>query len=58
MRNSGPRLSEGFRKVNFTEDENKIIKFKHKILYCLVVKRMSGPSEERFLPTPEQLGIR
>lgn len=57
MRNSGPRLSEGFRKVNFTEDENKIIKLKHKLLYCYVVKRMSGPPEERYLPTPEELDI-
>ncbi len=57
MRKIGPVFAEGFRKVNFTENENKIRTFKHEFLYTFIVKRMSGPPKERYLPTPTELGL-
>jgi len=58
---SGPIIAESFRKVDFSEDENKIITLRHKLLYYLNAKAFSnfggGSKGERFRPTPEELGL-
>lgn len=56
-RKTGATIAEGFRKANFIKNENQIEKFHHRILYCFVSKNFSGPPQERYFPTPKELGI-
>lgn len=55
---TGPAFAEGFREVTFAPGENKIEKLQHRILYHFVADKMSSLPRERYLPTPEELGLR
>ncbi|MHA1678192.1 MAG: PIG-L deacetylase family protein [Promethearchaeota archaeon] len=57
MIHTAPYLAEGFRKVEFKPNENSIKKIKHELIYCYIVKHMSGPPREHYLPTPKELGL-
>ncbi len=56
-RRAGPVMAEGYRKVSFNKNENQIRKLRHKIMYYFVAKKLSGPSPERYLPNPKELGL-
>ncbi len=54
---TGPVISEGFRRVFFKHGENQIEKLKHKIVYYLVFNTLGGLGDKRYLPTPKDLGL-
>ncbi len=56
-RKSGPVIAEGFRRVNFTKNENKLFKLKHRILYHIFAHNDVGFSEQLCRPTPRELGL-
>ena len=56
-RKTGPIIAEGYRKVNFFKNENKIRKLRHKIIYDIIASKFSGPPRERYFPTPKELGL-
>ncbi|MBD3350158.1 MAG: hypothetical protein GF364_01575 [Candidatus Lokiarchaeota archaeon] len=52
---TGPIIAEGFRKVDFSREENLIKNTLHKIVYYIFATEMDGP--DRYHPTPEELGL-
>ncbi|MHA1293694.1 MAG: hypothetical protein ACTSQJ_13630, partial [Promethearchaeota archaeon] len=54
---TGPIIAEGFRRVDFSKDENKLKKLRHRIFYYIIAKSFSGFSENYYRPTPKELGL-
>jgi len=54
---TGIKIADSFRLVIFEKDENKITSFKDKILYYIFARGMKGFGEERYKPTPQELGL-
>jgi LmbE family N-acetylglucosaminyl deacetylase len=54
---TGPVIAEGFRKVDFSKEENETHGIFNKILYYVVGIIMKGESPKRYHPTPKELGL-
>jgi len=55
---TGPVLAEGFRRPSFEDGENRISKFRHKVIYYLVANTFKNFSEKLCKPTPKELGLK
>jgi LmbE family N-acetylglucosaminyl deacetylase len=54
---TGPVLAEGFRRVDFSQDENKIHGVINKIIYKFCGIIMRGEKPRRYIPPPKELGL-
>ncbi|MHA1381953.1 MAG: PIG-L deacetylase family protein [Candidatus Helarchaeota archaeon] len=54
---TGPVLAEGFRRVNFSKDENQKKTLRHKILYYFSYNKLGDLPQKRYIPTPKELNL-
>lgn len=54
---TGPLKAEGFRRVKFNQNENKIIKLRHRIIHYIIANEFSEFSQNLCHPTPKELGL-
>jgi len=54
---TGQFLAEGFRRVDFTNDENQLKKLRHRIFYYFAANKLSDLPPERYVPTPKELDL-
>ena len=54
---TGAVLAEGFRRVNFSKNENQIKKLRHKMLYYYVAKNISDLPRKHYISALKELGL-